>query len=154
MIIKMIKLFFNRKNLSQKEHITKLRSKYWQREKAILEQELKMQQEKKEITDKRFNIKFNTSKLFAFLLFINFTAIEIFTAWVTIKAFALAYAIGIMPDFTPLITLIGAIIGQTLSYGIYSNKAKAENMKNGITYEIAMSNMQNNNEINEDQGVG
>ena len=48
-----------------------------------------------------------------------------------------------MPDLTPLITLIGAVIGETLSYGIYAAKAKAENTQGGITHDIALYNVQN-----------
>ena len=60
-----------------------------------------------------------------------------------------------MPDFPPLITLIGAVIGQTLSYGIYSSKSKAENTKGGIIYETAMANyFQPNEEIDNEGGVG
>ena len=77
-------------------------------------------------------------------LFINFTILEFFTAWVTIQSFSLAYAIGTMPDFMPLITLLGAIIGETISYAIYSAKSQAENTSGGLIYESAMLNLQNN----------
>jgi archaellum biogenesis protein FlaJ (TadC family) len=127
-----------KKALKQKEALTELKLKRWEREKKIAEKLLQIKQEKKELRQKFFNINFNFSKVFAFLLFINFTVIEIFTGWTTIQSFNLAYAIGMMPDFTPLITLIGAIIGQTLSYGIYANKAKAENTKDGIKFEAVM----------------
>jgi hypothetical protein len=43
-----------------------------------------------------------------------------------------------MPDFTPLITLLGSVIGETLSFGIYCAKSKAENTKGGIVYETAL----------------
>ncbi len=90
--------------------------------------------------------KISYSKLLLTLLFINFFLLEIFTGWVTIKSFSLAYAIETMPDFTPLITLLGAVIGETLSYGIYCSKSKAENTKDGIVYETAMRNLENDEE--------
>ena len=43
-------------------------------------------------------------------------------------------------------------IGQTLSYGIYAAKSKAENTKNGIIYETAMANYQS--DIDNEGGVG
>lgn len=78
------------------------------------------------------------SKILLVFLFINFIILEIFTGWVTVTSFPLAYAIGISPDFTPLITLLGAVIGQTITYGIYSAKAKAENTAGGIVFEAGM----------------
>lgn len=148
-----MKLLFGRKSLAQKERIAELHSQYWDREKTVWEKELKIKQEKKEMKKRLSDIKFNFGKVFAFGLFVNFTAIEIFTAWATIQSFTLAYAIGMMPDFTPLVTLIGAVIGQTISYGIYANKAKAENTRGGITYDIAMQQFEQNN-FNDDQAVG
>jgi len=91
------------------------------------------------------------SKILLIILFINFFLLEIFTGWVTIYSFSLAFSIEEMPDFTPLITLIGAVIGETLSYGIYIAKSKAENTQGGIVYEAAMQEFNNNKggELNE-----
>jgi len=148
MFFNILKLLFGKKSLAQKEKIAELSWERWQREKIAEEKLLKIKQEKKELRSK---VKFNFSKVFAFLLFVNFTAIELFTAWTTIQSFNLAYTIGMMPDFTPLITLIGAIIGQTLSYGIYSNKAKAENTKDGVVFETVMQSLNEfNPEIDKD----
>lgn len=82
--------------------------------------------------------------MFLIFLFLNFTALEIFTGYITIQSLILANMTGIMPDFTPLITLIGAVIGETLSYGIYALKAKAENVEGGITHDLALHNATNN----------
>ena len=90
--------------------------------------------------------KLSYSKFLSTLLFINFFLLEIFTGWVTIKTFSLAYAIETMPDFTPLITLLGAVIGETLSYGIYCAKSKAENTTGGIVYEAAMRGLNDEEE--------
>lgn len=90
--------------------------------------------------------KISYSKLLLTLLFVNFFLLEIFTGWVTIKSFSLAYAIETMPDFTPLITLLGAVIGETLSYGIYCSKSKAENTTGGIVFETAMRNLEDEEE--------
>ena len=93
---------------------------------------------------KRRKRKMPFSKKLLIFLFINFIILEIFTGWVTISSFTLAYAAGIAPDFAPFIALLGAVIGQTISYGIYCSKAKAENTKNGITYEMALQELDQN----------
>lgn len=49
---------------------------------------------------------------------------------------------GMLPDFSPLITLISLVVGETISYGIYAAKSKAENTKGGITYETVMKNLE------------
>lgn len=94
------------------------------------------------MTRRRKRKKMPFSKKLLIFLFINFLVLEIFTGWVTVSSFTLAYAAGIAPDFAPLIALLGSIIGQTISYGIYCSKAKAENTKNGITYEMALQELQ------------
>ena len=141
-------------SLSRREIVANIKYKRWQREKEILSLE-------QEIKDERYQIKHKFkkeiptfAKLFLIFLFINFTAIELFTGWVTIKSFSLAYATGMMPDFTPLVTLIGAVIGQTLTYGFYSSKSKAENTEGGIIYESAMYGLRNGIEDNSDNVVG
>ena len=58
----------------------------------------------------------------------------IFTGIVTIKEFSLAYALGLMPDFTPLVTMIGAILGAAIDVAAYFAKSAKENTKGGITY--------------------
>ena len=67
------------------------------------------------------------------LLFLCLIVI-VFTGWVTIKEFSLAYALGVMPDFTPLVTMIGAILGAAIDVAAYFAKSAKENTKGGITY--------------------
>ena len=99
-------------------------------------------------------IKFPSwSKIFLIFLFLNFTALEIFTGYVTVQSLIIANISGVMPDFTPLVTLLGAVIGETISYGIYSLKAKAENVQGGITHDIALYNISNNID-NDDNSIG
>lgn len=142
MFFDILKLLFNKKTLQQKDKISKKYYEQWQLEKEILDREQTIKEEKYELKNRANKKKYPFSKFLMVFLFINFTILELFTGWVTIKSFSLAYAIGTMPDFTPLITLLGAIIGETLSYGIYSAKSKAENIKNGIIYEQAMQQYQ------------
>lgn len=95
--------------------------------------------------DKKSKISF--SKWLIFFLFLNCTIIEIFTGWVTVQTIALAFATGLAVDFSPLVTLIGAIVGEVIGYGIYSLKSMKENTKGGIVYDSAIYN-------NDDESVG
>jgi len=124
--------------------------KRWQIEKPLLEQKQLIAEEKEEIISKNKKRKTAFGKLLMIFLFVNFTILELFTGWVTIKSFSLAYTIEQMPDFSPLITLLGAVIGETLSYGIYCHKAKAENTEGGIVFEATMHNLKNE----EEEGLG
>lgn len=127
--------------------------KIWAERKSLIERQNVIDAEQKELTEAHKKIKFPSwSKLLLIILFINFTILEIFVGWVTIHSFAIASVIGAMPDFTPLITLLGAVIGETVSYGIYSAKSKAENTQNGITYELAMLEKQHELNNNDDEG--
>ena len=127
--------------------------KIWSQLKPALEINNNISNEKYELTEARKKNRFPTwGKILLVFLFINFTILEIFTAWVTKETMSLAFATGMMPDFTPLITLLGSIAGQTLSYGIYCVKSKAENTQGGIVYDLAMLE---HNIINEnDNAVG
>jgi hypothetical protein len=61
---------------------------------------------------------------------------------------------GLLPDFSPLITLISLVVGETISYGIYSAKSKAENTQGGIIYDIAMKKAELEQKRNEDGTFG
>ena len=153
MFLKIFKLLFGRKSLKEKEKISNAYCKRWEIEKKILEQQQRIKEEKYELKHRFQKKKYPFSKLLLIFLFVNFTILELFTGWVTIQSFTLAYTKEVMPDLTPLITLIGAIVGQTISYGVYAAKSKAENTAGGITYDLAMQDF--NYTPNEDgHGVG
>ena len=63
--------------------------------------------------------------------------IEIFTVWVTIKSINLATFLGFMPDFSPLVTLIGSIVSEVIGLAAYYVKSTKENTIGGIVYESA-----------------
>ena len=128
-----------KKTLKQREIEVNREEKSWEVEKTILEREQFIKKEKRDILRKKINIP--TSKLLILFLFINCTIIELFTGWVTIQSFVLANTRGFMPDFTPLVTLIGAVVGEVVGYGVYSLKSMKENTEGGIIYQ----NMMNNN---------
>ena len=115
--------------------------KKWEKQKIYLQQKNRINEEKKQL--KR---KISTSKILIFLLFINCTIIEIFTGIVTLKSFSLAMLYGCSPDFSPLVALIGAVIGESIGYAIYSLKAAKENTAGGLVYETKMFELGNFNE--------
>ena len=86
--------------------------------------------------------KLTTSKWLILFLFINCTVIELFTGWSVIKMLAIAKENGVPIDFTPLVTLIGAVVGEVLGYAVYSLKSAKENTVGGIVYETAMKNIE------------
>lgn len=87
--------------------------------------------------------KISTSKLLMGFLFLNYTALEVFTGYVTVENIKLARELMITPDYSPLIALISAVIGEVTCFFIYSSKAAKENCKGGIVYEQAMAQINN-----------
>lgn len=112
----------------------------WEQDKPVLEADLKIDNERRKlrIQYKGEAIKTTTSKMLIAFLFISCSAIEIFTGIVTIKSFTLAAQLGFSPDFTPLITLIGAVVSEVIGFAIYAIKSLKENTKGGIVYDTAM----------------
>ena len=138
MFFDIIKLLFGRKSLRQKDKISQEKLNRWQTEKEILQREVTIEEEKGEIKGKKKALSFG--KKMHTILLINSFILELVVIFVTYQSFQLAFVTGGVPDLTPLVTLIGIILGQTVEYGIYSNKAKAENTQGGITYDLAMKN--------------
>ena len=100
---------------------------------------------------KKENKKIPTSKKLILFLFLNCTLIELFTAWVTIKSLYLAETLLITPDFTPLVSLIGAIISEVIGYAVYAIKSAKENSKGGIIFETVAAK---NFDFSSSEGVG
>ena len=149
-----LKYFFAKIRLQFLKRKTNFKEFYQKYAKPYLITQNQIAEEKKEIKDEKRKIKFpSQSKIFLIFLFLNFTALEIFTGYVTVQSLIIANMTGLMPDFTPLVTLLGAVIGETISYGIYSLKAKAENVQGGIVRDLAIRNYEMNQD-NDDQGVG
>lgn len=156
-MIKSLKRFIQLRKFKKDKEDIDFQEKLWLQSKPIKIRENKIEQEKKEINNEKKKIKLPSwGKLLLIFLFINFTALELFIGYVTMQSFSLAFAVGVMPDFTPLVTLIGLVAGETISYGVYCAKSKAENTQNGIVYELAMLNRQSelNNSNNNDNAVG
>jgi Ca2+/Na+ antiporter len=114
--------------------------KHWEEEKILLQRHQKINKEKEEFKQKRIT----TTKLIVLFLFVNCTLIELFTGWTIIQSIELAKVTGLSPDFSPLVTLIGAVVGEVFSFAVYALKSSKENSKGGIVYDAAI---QNNNDI-------
>lgn len=152
---KSLKHFLQLRKLKKDKEDILFQKTIWKQLKPIKLQENILKQEKREIQIEKNKIIFPSwSKLLLLLLFINFTILEIFIGWVTIQSFSLAYITGGNPDFTPLITLISLVLSQTISYGIYSAKSKVENTSGGIIYDLAIHNLDNQNQEEKEDAKG
>lgn len=73
--------------------------------------------------------RMTTSKAAMWFIFLNCTVVEIYSM-------AAMWHFG---DLSPLYALLGAVVGQSLTYISYNNKACRENSRGGITYESAIN---------------
>ena len=148
-----IKKFFEHRAYYYLKHDALFSKKMWELSKPYVEMKNQIEKEKDDLDpEKDQRSRLSYGKFLLLFLFLNFTVLEIFTGWVTVQSFTLAYAIGMMPDFTPLITLLSLVLGETLSYGVYCYKSKAENIKGGIVYDLAMK--QYEQVVDDQEGVG
>ena len=122
-----------------------LQEKQCEKEKSLQERKYKIKKEKRELKS-LYGFKLPTSKLLILFLFINCTLIELFTGWVTIKSIDLATLTMVGPDFTPLVTLIGAVVSEVIGFAIYAIKSAKENTEGGIIYETTMAKLQQTDE--------
>lgn len=135
---------FRKKSLREQEHEIKREEIYWNAEKVILERKQKLREEKREMRKLK---KMSTTKFLIGFLFINCTLVELFTGWATAQSLKISYTTGNPMDFSPLVTLIGAVVTEVMGFAVYAVKATKENTANGITYMMAQQSL-NNNESN------
>lgn len=121
-------------------------SSEWENQKNLIEQLEKIEQEKSSLSCNKKK-KTSTSKLLIVFLFVNCSLLELFACWSTIKMLEISLISGTMIDFTPLVTLIGSVVAETLGYAIYSLKAMKENTQGGVVYDLAIKQT-------EDESVG
>ncbi len=125
--------------------------KDWAKNKQLLKRKIKIEKDKAKLRNSlKDKSKLTTTKLLILFLFINCTIIELFTGWATIQSIQLALQTGLAPDFTPLVTLIGAVVGEVIGFAVYAAKSVKENTIGGIIYDSAL----NNNNNNDDESVG
>lgn len=135
---------FRKKSLREQEHEIKREEIYWNAEKVILERKQKLREEKREMRKPK---KMSTTKFLIGFLFINCTLVELFTGWATVQSLKISSMTGNPMDFSPLVTLIGAVVTEVMGFAVYAVKATKENTANGITYMMAQQSL-NNNESN------
>lgn len=139
---------FRKKSLREKEHEIRREEIYWNAEKSLLEREQKLRDEKREMRKPK---KMSTTKLLIGFLFINCTLVELFTGWATAQSLKISYMTGNPMDFSPLVTLIGAVVTEVMGFAVYAIKATKENTANGITYMMAQQSFNNNNDPIEEE---
>lgn len=123
--------------MTKEERKVAFEERQWEREKEVLERKYSLKQEKVNFK-RKFLPKISTSKLLILFLFINCTIIELFTGYVTLKSIDIATMTMMNPDFTPLVTLIGAVVTEVIGFSVYALKSAKENTAGGIVYETAM----------------
>jgi hypothetical protein len=140
------------KNLTEEE--IQQEEQKWAKDKQLLKRKIKIEKGKRKLNDKLKDKKeLTTTKRLILFLFINCTLIEIFTGWATVKSLQIAAASEYLsPDFSPLVALIGAVVGEVIGFGVYSLKSVKENSKDGIVYESAMKGL--NSVTSNDDGLG
>ncbi len=115
--------------------------KDWAKNKQLLKRKIKIEKDKAKLRNSlKDKSKLTTTKLLILFLFINCTIIELFTGWATIQSIQLALQTGLAPDFTPLVTLIGAVVGEVVGFAVYAVKSTKENTVGGIVYDSALNN--------------
>lgn len=134
--------------MTERERDLIIAERRWQKEKPLREREYKLKEDQRQFKETH-RPKISTSKLLIVFLFINCTIIEIFTGYVTLKSLDIATMTFMMPDFTPLVTLIGAVVSEVIGFAIYAIKSAKENTSGGIVYETAMMNLCGNRDPSE-----
>ena len=129
-------------NLRKKQNQIQQQQKRWERQKQIIQQEIDLKKQKKDFytQNKENKKKISTSKKIILFLFINCSLIEIFTGIITIMDLQIAAQTGSMVDFTPIVTLIGAVVSEIIGFAIYAVKATKENTIGGIVYQSQLNN--------------
>ena len=139
--------FLNRKKLNKKKE-------KWQLEKELLQEQIELKKQKLKFFELNKIIKkqSSTTKRIILFLFINCSLIEIFTGIITMINLHLAATTGAMIDFTPIVTLIGAVVSEVIGFAIYAVKATKQNTRNGIVFEQMMNKYNTeNNTITDDE---
>lgn len=117
--------FIKKKLLEFRGKRLKARESYWEEEKPLFEREITLTEDIRKTRDKK---KLSTTKLIVAFIFLNCTIVEIYSMIVMYQ----------LRDISSLYALITAVIGETISFAVYSAKATKENTVGGMTYEMAM----------------
>lgn len=107
--------------------------KKWEQEKIEIEKKEQLKIEKEKFLSKYKKPKLSTTKKLIYFLFVNCSLIEIFTGVITWLS-----ACSDNPDFSPLVALIGAVVGEVIGFAVYGIKSIKENTAGGVVYEKVM----------------
>lgn len=118
-----------------------------------LAEEKKIFQQKTLLNQYRIHKKIETSKLVLWFMLLLLLSIVVFTGYVTIQMMTISATFGHGMDFTPLVALISAIVGQVIITLGYFTKSTKENSKDGIVYLNAQHQL-NEEENDNIGGVG
>lgn len=146
-------LFSKNKTITQLTKEVDSAERRWNKEKVLLARYIAIHNERKDIMGSKKK-PLSTSKFLILFLFINCTIIEIFTMYSIARMLEIVASIGISMDFSPLVTLIGTVVTETIGYAVYAIKSTKENTKNGIVYETAMHRLENGIEETEEDAQG
>lgn len=96
-----------------------------------------------------------TSKKLVYFLFLNCTIIELFVLAITLVSVFQSTITGIPADFSPLNTLVGAFVVETVAYAVYALKSMKENVgpDGGVVY-LKVKNEVENEEGDETEADG
>lgn len=119
----------------QREHDAKLRKIRRAGERKLLRDELRMEKEKYWPRKKRPS----TAKMAMAYIFASCTVVQIYSM----------AAMWHFADLSALYSLIGATVGEVISYCAYSAKSAKENTRGGIVHDMAMKSQEGATEPSE-----
>lgn len=131
-------------DINKRKNSLRKKQKEWEQEKDIIIEQIKLKNDKEKI---KGHNKLSMSKKIILFLFINCTLIELFTGYITIMDLNIAKTTG-MVDFSPMIALITAVVGEVIGFAVYAVKSMKENTQGGITYQAMMNEFEQQEEDN------
>ena len=129
-------------DINKRKNSLRKKQKEWEQEKDIVIEQIKLKNDKEKI---KGHNKLSMSKKIILFLFINCTLIELFTGYITIMDLNIAKTTG-MVDFSPMIALITAVVGEVIGFAVYAVKSMKENTQGGITYQAMMNEFEQQEE--------
>lgn len=129
-------------DINKRKNSLRKKQKNWEQEKDIIIEQIKLKNDKEKI---KGHNKLSMSKKIILFLFINCTLIELFTGYITIMDLNIAKTTG-MVDFSPMIALITAVVGEVIGFAVYAVKSMKENTQGGITYQAMMNEFEQQEE--------
>ena len=137
----------NSKYYKKRSEKIKQQQQKWKIEKKNLQRQNVIKKQYKTVSQKN-PFKITTGKLALWIMLIICIGVIIFTGYITVQQFALAKQLLITPDYTPLVAMVGGILGAVFDVLGYYAKSAKENTEGGVTYMKAAAAMNYNEEPN------